>query len=87
MGGHQDAQQDGGRQAGPRAGGADAVLDGLDPQQRQAVLAPRGPVCILAGAGTGKTRTVTRRIAHLVNTGHVRGDQVLAVTFTARSAG
>lgn len=87
VGGHQDAQQDGGRQAGSRAGGAGAVLDGLDPQQRQAVLAPRGPVCILAGAGTGKTRTVTRRIAHLVNTGHVRGDQVLAVTFTARSAG
>ncbi|WP_029458383.1 ATP-dependent DNA helicase UvrD2 [Dietzia alimentaria] len=59
----------------------------MDPQQRRAVLAPRGPVCILAGAGTGKTRTITRRIAHLVNTGHVRGDQVLAVTFTARAAG
>lgn len=67
----------------PRA----AALDGLDPQQRRAVLAPRGPVCILAGAGTGKTRTITRRIAHLVSTGHVRGDQVLAVTFTSRAAG
>ena len=65
----------------------EAALDGLDPQQRRAVLAPRGPVCILAGAGTGKTRTITRRIAHLVTTGHVRGDQVLAVTFTARAAG
>ena len=63
------------------------MLDGLDPQQRQAVLAPRGPVSILAGAGTGKTRTITRRIAHLVSTGHVRGDQVLSVTFTARAAG
>ena len=63
------------------------MLDGLDPQQLQAVLAPRGPVSILAGAGTGKTRTITRRIAHLVSTGHVRGDQVLSVTFTARAAG
>jgi DNA helicase-2/ATP-dependent DNA helicase PcrA len=62
-------------------------LDGLDPEQQAAVLAPRGPVCVLAGAGTGKTRTITRRIAHLVGEGHVRGDQVLAVTFTARAAG
>jgi len=65
----------------------DDALDGLDPQQREAVLAPRGPVCILAGAGTGKTRTITRRIAHLVAAGHVRGDQVLAVSFTSRAAG
>lgn len=78
--------QVGGRGVG-RRGGAESALEGLDPQQRRAVLAPRGPVCILAGAGTGKTRTITRRIAHLVTTGHVRGDQVLAVTFTARAAG
>ncbi|MFL0579724.1 ATP-dependent DNA helicase UvrD2 [Dietzia sp. 179-F 9C3 NHS] len=70
-----------------RGGQTEAVLEGLDPQQRRAVLAPRGPVCILAGAGTGKTRTITRRIAHLVSAGHVRGDQVLAVTFTSRAAG
>ncbi|WP_425570825.1 ATP-dependent DNA helicase UvrD2 [Pseudonocardia adelaidensis] len=60
---------------------------GLDDEQLAAVTAPRGPVCVLAGAGTGKTRTITRRIAHLVSTGHVAPGQVLAVTFTARAAG
>jgi len=63
------------------------MLDGLDDDQRAAATAPRGPVCVLAGAGTGKTRTITHRIAHLVSTGHVAPGQVLAVTFTARAAG
>jgi DNA helicase-2/ATP-dependent DNA helicase PcrA len=59
----------------------------LDDEQLAAVTAPRGPLCVLAGAGTGKTRTITRRIAHLVGEGHVSPGQVLAVTFTARAAG
>jgi DNA helicase-2/ATP-dependent DNA helicase PcrA len=64
-----------------------AVLAGLDPEQRAAVEAPVGPVCVLAGAGTGKTRAITHRIAYGVLTGATPPGQVLAVTFTARAAG
>src|SRR5690349_1305392 len=66
---------------------ADAVLEGLDPEQRAAAVAVRGPVCILAGAGTGKTRAITHRIAYGVRSGALPPGQVLAVTFTARAAG
>jgi DNA helicase-2/ATP-dependent DNA helicase PcrA len=64
-----------------------AILDGLNPEQRRAAEAVRGPVCILAGAGSGKTTTVTRRIAWQVASGAVRSDEILAVTFTDKAAG
>lgn len=59
----------------------------LDDEQQLAVLAPRGPVCILAGAGTGKTRTITHRIWRLVDDGQVNPRHIMAVTFTKRAAG
>ncbi|MDF2254632.1 ATP-dependent DNA helicase UvrD2 [Streptantibioticus ferralitis] len=67
--------------------GADAVLEGLDPEQRAVATALHGPVCVLAGAGTGKTRAITHRIAYGVRAGIVQPASVLAVTFTARAAG
>ncbi|NLT54497.1 MAG: ATP-dependent DNA helicase UvrD2 [Actinomycetales bacterium] len=66
---------------------ADAVLAALDPEQREAATALSGPVCILAGAGTGKTRAITHRIAYGVHAGVYVPQHVLAVTFTARAAG
>jgi DNA helicase-2/ATP-dependent DNA helicase PcrA len=64
----------------------DAILGALDDEQRAAVSAPPGLVCILAGAGTGKTRAITHRIAYRVLTGQIEARHVLAVTFTARAA-
>src|SRR5215213_2998499 len=66
---------------------ADQILEALDPDQRAVALALRGPVCVLAGAGTGKTRAITHRIAYGVRTGAYPPTSVLAVTFTARAAG
>ncbi|HYY76709.1 MAG TPA: ATP-dependent DNA helicase UvrD2 [Gaiellaceae bacterium] len=63
-----------------------SILDGLNPEQRRAVEAVRGPVCILAGAGSGKTTTITRRIANQVATGAFRPTEILAVTFTDKAA-
>jgi DNA helicase II / ATP-dependent DNA helicase PcrA len=66
---------------------ADSLLDALDPEQRLVAEALRGPVQVLAGAGTGKTRAITHRIAHGVATGVYQPTEVLAVTFTTRAAG
>ncbi|MCG2803429.1 MAG: ATP-dependent helicase, partial [Cellulomonas sp.] len=65
----------------------DDLLEALDPDQREVARALVGPVCVLAGAGTGKTRAITHRIAYGVRTGVYRPSSVLAVTFTARAAG
>ncbi|WP_052465865.1 ATP-dependent DNA helicase UvrD2 [Mobilicoccus massiliensis] len=64
----------------------DDILDALDPDQREVASSPLGAMCVLAGAGSGKTRAITHRIAYGVTSGAYRPSQVLAVTFTARAA-
>jgi DNA helicase-2/ATP-dependent DNA helicase PcrA len=66
---------------------AEALLENLDPEQREAAEALVGPTCILAGAGTGKTRTVTHRIAYGISKGYYSANRVLALTYTNRAAG
>lgn len=71
----------------PPTADPDAILAGLDPEQREVARALTGPVCVLAGAGTGKTRAITHRLAYGVAAGAFQPNQVLALTFTARAAG
>src|SRR6266700_3756823 len=76
-----------GRVADVMPGTSEALLAELDPEQREVAVAARGPVCVLAGAGTGKTRAITYRIAYAALSGTVDPAHVLALTFTVRAAG
>src|SRR4249919_4151651 len=71
----------------PAAAGGDALLDGLTPEQAQAVRHGRGPLLLIAGPGAGKTKTLIHRVARLLATGAAQPWEILAVTFSVRAAG